>query len=138
MSELSDKIIDVHNRGLAEHDKELFATIFAPDVAVELPGAAFEGIEGLLQTIEVFYTAFPDIELTPRQVWADETGVVAEQVFTGTHNGPLVSADGEVAPTGKAVTFGLIDTFVVNDEGQVTAHRVYYDQLAFLSQLGLA
>ncbi|WP_440713539.1 ester cyclase [Gordonia sp. FQ] len=138
MNAHTDTIIDAHNRGLAEHDKELFATIFADDVAVEMPGSSFQGIEGLLATIEVFYTAFPDISLTTRQVWADESGVVLEQVFNGTHDGPLATPDGEVPPTGKKVTFGLIDTFLLNDDGKVTDHRVYYDNLGFLSQLGLA
>lgn len=138
MADSLNPIVDVHNRGLQAHDKDLFRTVFADDVKVELPGSAFEGVDGLLATIEVFYTAFPDIKLTPRQVWADENGVVAEQVFTGTHTGPLATPEGEVPPTGKPVTFGLIDTFLVGADGKVTDHRVYYDNLSFLTQLGLA
>lgn len=138
MTALSDHIVDAHNRGLAEKDMELFGSIFADDVAVELPGGtSFEGRDGIVQTAVAFYTAFPDIRLTPRQIWADDNGVVVEQVFTGTHTGPLATPNGEVPLTGKKVEFGLIDTFLVTD-GKVSAHRVYYDNLALLGQLGLA
>lgn len=138
MSSAAYAIIDVHNRGLAAHDMELFGSIFADDVAVELPGGTvFAGRDGIIETAVAFYTAFPDIKLTPRQVWADENGIVAEQVFTGTHTGPLATPNGEIPATGKKAEFGLVDTFLVSD-GKVTAHRVYYDNLAFMTQLGLA
>ncbi|ALJ21638.1 ester cyclase [Microbacterium sp. No. 7] len=137
MAFTADEIVERHNRGLHERDNALFSSIFADDVAVELPGMSFAGIETLLGVLAAFTTAFPDIKLTPRHVYADENGVAVEQTFTGTHDGPLASAEGEVPPTGRAVTFPMIDTFVLRD-GKVVEHRVYYDNQLFLSQLGLA
>jgi ketosteroid isomerase-like protein len=39
-------------------------------------------------------------------------------------------------PTGKNLRPEFADVFVTRD-GMVVEHRVYYDQLAFLTQLGL-
>ncbi len=132
----ANEVVEIHNRGLHERDFDLFASIFDDNVAVELPGSSFSGVEALKGVLGVFTTAFPDIKLTPRQVYGDGDAVSVEQVFTGTHDGPLATPDGEVPPTGKPVTFDMIDTFVLRD-GKVVEHRVYYDNYSFLSQLGL-
>ncbi|WP_426518111.1 ester cyclase [Diaminobutyricibacter sp. McL0618] len=129
-------IVDTHNRGLHERDFDLFGSIFADDVAVELPGSSFSGLDSLKGVLGVFTTAFPDIKLTPRQIYGDGEAVAVEQVFTGTHDGPLATPDGEVPPTGRAVTFTMVDAFVLRG-GKVVEHRVYYDNHSFLTQLGL-
>ncbi|MGM7648422.1 ester cyclase [Nocardia sp. JW2] len=63
-------------------------------------------------------------------------GAIAEIVFTGVQTGPLPTAEGEVPPSGRTVTFPLIDTFTLRD-GKVAEHRVYWDNVSFLTQLGL-
>jgi hypothetical protein len=72
-------------------------------------------------------------------VHAHESGNTAidEGYFVGTHTGPLPSPTGEsIPPTGKAVRVRACDIATV-ENGVVTSHRFYFDQMEFLGQLGL-
>ncbi|RMI28809.1 ester cyclase [Nocardia stercoris] len=135
MSELLE-LVDTHYRGLESGDLELAASPFTADVATEFPSGPMEGIEALRGLIQAFITAFPDLKLARRNVWVSGDSAVAEVTFSGTHTGPLVTPEGEVPPTGKSVTFPLIDIFTARD-GKVVEHRGYWDNALFLSQLGL-
>ncbi|MGV9711443.1 ester cyclase [Gordonia sp. NPDC003424] len=86
--------------------------------------------------IGAFITAFPDMKIDRRNTWREGDTSVAEVAFTGTQTGPMATAEGEVPPSGRHVTFGLIDIFAVCD-GKVAEHRVYWDNVSFLTQLGL-
>jgi hypothetical protein len=59
-----------------------------------------------------------------------------EGTFRGTNTGPLQGPGGLTPATSQAFTLEFCDVFGVHD-GKVGTHRVYYDQLSFLSQLGL-
>jgi len=82
--------------------------IFAPnlvihdlDVGGELPGG------GLPETL----AAFPDVKATVNH-WVVEGDLVAASVsYTGTHQAPFLG----VAPTGKTVTWSIIDLWRVQD-----------------------
>lgn len=129
-------LIDTHYRGLQSGDLELAASPFSKDVAAEFPTGPVDGIEGLRAVIGVFLAAFPGMRIERRNTWVDGESAVAEIVFHGRQTGPLVTADGEVPPSGREVTFGLVDTFTVR-EGKIAEHRVYWDNVSFLTQLGL-
>jgi ketosteroid isomerase-like protein len=55
---------------------------------------------------------------------------------TATHTGPLVSPNGDIPPTGKPVTLDFVDVTQFA-EGRIAREHIYFDQMAFLSQLGL-
>lgn len=61
--------------------------------------------------------------------------VVVEGHFTGRHTGPMHTPDGELPPTGNTVTFPFADFFQVRD-GRCVSHRVYWDNMAMMAQLG--
>ncbi|MDR7166963.1 steroid delta-isomerase-like uncharacterized protein [Nocardia kruczakiae] len=136
MSELLRGFIEAHYQGLNTGDVELAASPFSDDVACEFPSGPLAGIGELRGMIQTFITAFPDLTITVRNIWHDGDGAVAEVSFSGTHTGPLATPQGEVPPTGRAVRFPLVDTFAVKD-GKVVEHRGYWDNAAFLTQLGL-
>ncbi|MDQ4019216.1 MAG: ester cyclase, partial [Actinomycetota bacterium] len=51
--------------------------------------------------------------------------------------GPLQMPDGETIPaTGKQIRVRGCDVATV-ENGRITSHRFYFDQMEFLSQLGL-
>lgn len=135
MSQLLE-MIEGHYQGLNSGDLEMATAPFAADVSVELPTGAFQGIEGLRAAMTAFFTAFPDLAVTHRSLVSDGRAAMAERVLTGTQNGPLATADGEVPPSGRSVSLPIVDTFVLRD-GQIAEHNVYWDNLAFLTQLGL-
>jgi predicted ester cyclase len=63
--------------------------------------------------------------------------VVVEGVYSGTHTGPLATPDGqEIAATDKSVNVPYVTMFEVRD-GRIASHRAYWDQMAFMAQLGL-
>jgi ketosteroid isomerase-like protein len=63
---------------------------------------------------------------------------IDEGYFIGTHTGPLETPTGEtIPPTGKQVRLRECDVATV-ENGLITSHRFYFDQMEFLEQLGLA
>ena len=81
--------------------------------------------------------AFPDASF--ESVHAHESGAneIDEGYFVGTHTGPLTGPDGEtVEGTGKSVRLRECDVVTVED-GVVTSHRFYFDNMEFMQQLGL-
>jgi ketosteroid isomerase-like protein len=63
--------------------------------------------------------------------------VAVELHATGTHTGPLVSAAGEVPPTGRTLDLRVANLLTVDDDGRVTSVHVYFDQMQLPEQLGL-
>ena len=62
--------------------------------------------------------------------------MAAEARFTATHTGPLASPGGDIPPTGKPVALDYVEGTRFAD-GRIASEHVYFDQVAFLSQLGL-
>ncbi|MEV6062903.1 ester cyclase [Nocardia asteroides] len=129
-------LVNTHYEGLETGDVELAASPFGDDVASVFPSGPLAGIEGLRGMITAFITAFPGMRIERRNVWVDGDTAIAEIVFHGVHTGPLATAQGEVPPSGRELTFPLIDTFTLRD-GKVVEHRGYWDNVTFLTQLGL-
>ena len=82
--------------------------VFAPDLVIhdldvggELPGG------GLPETL----AAFPDVQATVNQWVVEGDLVVASVIYTGTHQAEFLG----VAPTGKTVTWSIIDLWRVQD-----------------------
>lgn len=96
-----------------------------PDAKVESAGD-FK----LLQ--ESFLTSFPDQHVTFDTLIAegDKVGFVGS--YSGTHLGPL----GEIPPTGKKGEVRIAG-FIRIDGGRIAELTVEWDNVAFLSQLGL-
>jgi len=83
---------------------EIFAENFVAhdlDVGGELPGG------GLPETL----AAFPDVKATINQWVVEGDLVVAYTTYNGTHQGEFLG----VAPTGKAVTWSIIDIWRVKN-----------------------
>ncbi len=100
------------------------------------PTGTIRGRDNFRQFIEVFKVASPDARLEARNVIEDGPRAVIEGVFTGTFTGPLRSPQGEVPPNGKSFELPFAEINEVKD-GKVKSHRVYYDQVAFMTALGL-
>jgi predicted ester cyclase len=82
------------------------------------------------------YLAFPDLKHQILTTVQPGDAVAAEARFTATHTGPLASPNGDIPPTGKPVTLDYVDVARFAD-GRITSEHIYFDQVAFLSQLGL-
>ena len=114
-----------------------FVDLMTDDTETVVPGApTMTGKESFRAFAEVFKAAAPDstIEVV---TWVVDGDVVAvEGRFKGMHTGPFASLAGEVPGTGRAFDLGYAELLWVQD-GKVARHHTYYDNVDFLSQLGL-
>jgi len=136
MSILLD-LVRSHYRGLETGDLELGTAPFADDVITETPSGVVEGIEGFRALAQAFFTAAPDMKLAIRNTWEVGDTILVEGVYSGTQSGPLATPDGsEIPATGRSFSFPYVDILRAQD-GKFVEHRVYWDNVAFLTQLGL-
>lgn len=131
-------IVEQHYRDMNDGEWERTAELFRDDVVSEMPGGPpMRGIKAFLGYGRIFATAFPDIQMRVRSAVESGAHIVVEGTFAGTHTGPLATPDGnEIPPTGRRVEFAFADAFDVED-GKIAAHRVYFDQMTLMAQLGL-
>jgi ketosteroid isomerase-like protein len=131
-------LVDRHYAEINRNDFADVGEVFSPDVATEVPGAGrLTGIEPFVAYGQAFLRAFPDGRIHRDRYLEDGDRVVVEGRFTGTNTGPLQTPGGEVPGTGRAMVLPFADVFRVA-RGTIVEHRVYYDTLGLLVQLGLA
>ena len=87
--------------------------------------------EGVKTVFAVLRSAFPDLQVTVSEQIAEEDTVVTRKTFSGTHRGSFMGAE----PTNNPVAFEVIDILTLRD-GKITEHRVIFDQLGLMRQLG--
>jgi predicted ester cyclase len=92
-------------------------------------GAAGQGL-----IAEQFRRAFPDLEWHVDLVLGDGDLVAARWTAAGTHSG----AWGDVAPTGRRVTFSGVNIFRFGKAGKVVELWNHRDDLGLREQLGAA
>jgi ketosteroid isomerase-like protein len=130
-------LVEKHYARIADKEWDRAAEVFTPDVETTEPGAGtMHGLEAAVAYGTAFITAFPDGRLHLDSAVESGDSIVVEGRFTGTHNGPLVSSAGTIAPTGRKLELPYCDVFKVKD-GRIAAHRIYYDRVDFMGQLGL-
>jgi steroid delta-isomerase-like uncharacterized protein len=100
-------------------------------------GQTFHGREGLREVMQGFKRAFPDLQISEiiHQVATDDE-VVNEFKARGMHSGTLITAAGQVPPTGRVVEFTVCQVWQVRD-GKLALLRNYQDVAGILCQLGL-
>jgi|ERR1022692_1714863 steroid delta-isomerase-like uncharacterized protein len=121
------------------HDAAGIASYFAPDGTYSTPttggpisGPAIAGFTGAL------FTAIPDFHVQVLSAHPIDSTTIAERwVVTGTWTqpfpgGPLMGTP----PTGKSFTLPGAGYLVVAN-GKIRSDTSYFDQMAFLGQLGL-
>jgi steroid delta-isomerase-like uncharacterized protein len=132
---------EVVDRGLAAwraRDADAFAQCYGDDAEIVGPGGMLlRGQEGARQFFAGWMEAVPDNEVTIQTEYWTDSAVFQEAVFSGTHTGNLVSPDGQVIPpTGRRVSAPFADIFVV-ERDRIQSDHIYFDQVEFLTQLGL-
>ena len=108
----------------------LFDELYAPNYVN--PTLQQQGLEGAKQFATMLFKGFPDWHETIEDITAEGDKVWFRVKETGTHKGEYRG----LAPTGKKITFTLVDIFRIVD-GKVVEREAVYDQLDFLKQLGV-
>lgn len=131
--EIFDNLTDAMNR----HDLDAIADGYSQQVVVSSPDGTYEGRQAATAYLGSFLGAFPDLSVN---VWSKITSgdlVCDEWTLTGTNTGPLPLPDGSTLPaTGRPVELRGCD-IAAFESGQVISHRMYYDNVDLLTQLGI-
>lgn len=138
MSDLTD-MRDLHYEGVTSGDIDKAASMLADDVENILPGSppgAANGLEGFRAFAKPFAVGFPDSAMENMTTIEAGDTIITEGVFTGTNTGPLETPMGTIPATGKKIALPFADIFVARD-GKFVKHHLYFDQAAFMAQLGL-
>ena len=129
-------LIHTHYRGLETGDLDLSESVHAEDVVTEMPFGIIEGLAGYRALGEAFVRAVPDMKLTIRNSWEVGDTIIVEGTYSGTQTGPLATPDAEIPASGRAFSFPYVDVYVARD-GKFVEHRGYWDNVTFMTQLGL-
>lgn len=119
-------------------DADAFSQCYSANAEITGPGGMrFLGRDGARQFLSVWSEAMPDNEISVTNEYVADSVVVQEAVFSGTHTGNLAAPNGLVVPpTGRQVQVPYVDILVVEGD-QVVSDHLYWDQVEFLTQLGL-
>ncbi|MBT2596202.1 ester cyclase [Arthrobacter sp. ISL-72] len=132
------EVMDRLTTAMEEKDKETLAGCYAANAVAYTPDQGeLQGRDAITGYLFEFWEAMPDVryEHTARH----ESGDVAidEGTIIATNTGPLRLSPGEtLQPTGKQLRIRSCDVARV-ENGEITSHHFYFDQVEFLSQLGL-
>jgi steroid delta-isomerase-like uncharacterized protein len=90
------------------------------------------GTERLKQSVELYHRAFPNLQISPQTLVAEDDRVVVEWTAQATHSGDFRG----IPPTGKQVSYAGISIYRI--EGDRIVDEVYLgDRLGLWQQLGL-
>ncbi len=110
-----------------------FDDYVAPDAVFHIAGnPAPLGREEMRGLLEVFYSAFPDLQHTFEDQIAEGDKVVTRITFRGTHRGEFQG----IPPTGNEVAFPALDIDRFED-GKIVEHWANLDNLGLMQQLGV-
>ena len=107
--------------------------LVASDFVGHFPGQPpIEGLEAYRQFGSLYFSAFPDLQITPEDLIAEGDKVTMRYGWRGTHKGELMG----IPPTGKQVTtWGISILRVAN--GKIAEQWDSFDNLGMLQQLGV-
>ena len=128
-------VMEQLENGFNEHDFDAMG--WHADAELLCPAGHLQGREAIRAFVTGFWSAFPDARLTPTRMIGDGPLAAAEGVFTGSHQGALPGPDGELPPTGRRIEFRWA-SMVEAAGNAVMFEHLYWDQLEFMTQLGVA
>jgi steroid delta-isomerase-like uncharacterized protein len=128
-------LVHAHYDALNHGDVDGATASFTDDVETITPGGTLQGKEAFRAMTEGFLTAVPDMRHEILRTFEDGDTIVVEGVYSGTQTGPLTGPQGTLPASGKTFAFPYVDVMEAK-EGKCVSHRVYWDNVTFLSQLG--
>lgn len=121
-----DEIINKRNLGMFNDSN------FNKDVIMYAKPTDVVGIDSMKAYYANFLTGFSDIQFTIKDIFGQGEKLVKHWNFKGVHTGVFFG----IPPTGKAVSLDGT-TLVQMSNGKIAAERDFYDNMDFMTQLGL-
>ena len=131
-------VTQVYVEGINAHDVESLGKMLADDYVRHSQSSPTEmqeirDKEIFLAFVQQHFTVFPDWNERVNFLVAEGDMVAVSTTGVGTHKGQM----GEIAPTNKQVTLEHLGVHRINEDGKIAETWVLWDNVAFLSQLGL-
>ncbi len=134
------RLVDAAMEALNAHDLDRFAKLHAESVLQYGPPLAepIKGRAAVRESSEAILKAFPDIRFKKERSFGQGDWVSVEDIFTGTHKGPLSAPGGRMIPaTNKPIR--VRHSLIAKVEGgKFTEIHSYFDTLELMSQLGMS
>ena len=130
------ELVQQHYRHIAEGDMDSAVELFDPEVETVTPGGVLKGLDEFRMLGETFKTAMSDMRHDIVRSFEVGDTIIVESIFSGRHTGPMVTPEGTIPPSGNQVSFAYAD-FLQARDGRFVAHRIYWDNLALMAQLGV-
>lgn len=125
-------------KAINAHDLEAAAREAAPDSVLLAPGDMnVKGPQAIKEYNKNWISAFPDAKIDVKTIFGTGKQVAIDAVFSGTHNGTLKTAMGDLPPTGRKVNGQFLEVFEI-DRGLIKHAHLMFDQVQLMTQLGLA
>ena len=119
------------------HSLHAWYAALADDYVAAYPLARHMNKEEARAYNQPFISAFPDLQFIVQRTLVDGDNVAIHWMAKGTHTQPLVPKSGEtIPPTGKQIELNVMVVTEVKD-GKIKREWTGWDQVEFLSQLGL-
>jgi steroid delta-isomerase-like uncharacterized protein len=128
------QVIERHLEAFRAKDAD--AEPWSADAELVSPVGEFHGRDGVLGFLQVYWQAFPDANLEIVRSISEGSRVAAEGTMSGTQTGNFQTPDGELPPSGRRVEIRWAAFYEVRDDELISEH-LYFDQVEFLTQLGL-
>ncbi len=124
-------------KAIEDGDVDAALATLGDDVEFWTPGGSFKGKDPARGFVEGYIEGFPGARFTIAKVVAGADAVAFEGSYAGSNDGPMFTLDGKhMPPTGRAVDIPFVTVFTSDGE-HLTSHHGYWDQMSFLTQLGL-
>ena len=121
---------EIFNQG----NMDMLGEFMAPEYVEreKLPPGVASDREGAKRMTVMLRKAFPDFKATIEDIIAEGDKVVVRMTWSGTQTGKFMG----IPPTGKSVSFGVIDILRFSGDKMVE-HWGIPDRLAMMQQLGV-
>ena len=134
------RLVDASIEAINANDLDRYVGLYATSAIEYDPGLTepLKGRAAIREYNKAYFTAFPDVHARKERAFGHGDWICYEAVFTATHTGPFAGPGGQTIPaTNKRVR--LTGCTVAKVEGgEFTEVHNYFDQLAMMTQLGLA
>ena len=124
------RLIDAFNK----HNVALLDDLMAPDFFDN--NLQLRGLDNFKKFETMFIKGFPDYSETIEDIIAEGDKVCVYLKVTGTHTGDWNLFGTTLPPTGKKITYSVINIWRIVD-GKVTERKSVRDMLDFLKKIGL-
>ena len=118
-------------------DIEAAVALLADDVEFDTPTGPLRGAAAVRPFVQGYIDGFPDGRFEIKSEMSVGSRAAVEGVYAGTNSGSMATPQGEMPATGREVALPFVSIIETVDGERISSHRVYWDQMAFLAQLGM-